>query len=347
MFLYNYLGCDSIRVLKLTVNNCIKTLSSFTKQICSFSSFWNHNATGYYDSIFKVGNCDSIVTLHLIVDKYIKDSINISICFDSSYQGHSTSQIYFDTLISGTFCDTIRRINLTVKPKLTPKLINDKSICIGDTLQLYPGKFDFYLWNNGGKASKIIVKNVGNYWVKVSDSSTCSAIDSFTLISLDTLPKDFLPTSLNMCLGEQFTLNGYKNYSWSTGETTPTINLNGLNSYWLKVTNSKSCVGSDTMKIIYLNTQNISTANAFSPNGDGINDEFKPLDGVCIISYKLNVYSRWGQLVYTSQNANKAWNGTLNGNGKPLPIDVYFYILDYISTIGESIKKSGSITLLR
>lgn len=85
--------------------------------------------------------------------------------------------------------------------------------------------------------------------------------------------------------------------------------------------------------------------NAFSPNGDGLNDRFFPQGSkVDIGDIRLQVYNRWGQLIY---EADEPWDGLVNGNTEPAPADVYVW---KITTGGErQIKKemTGILTLLR
>ncbi len=84
--------------------------------------------------------------------------------------------------------------------------------------------------------------------------------------------------------------------------------------------------------------------NAFSPNGDGKNDEFS-VYGEFIESFQLKIYDRWGKLTYELNNPNQTWNGM--SNGKNCPEDVYVYFFEAKGFMGETIKKSGSITLIR
>lgn len=337
----NKLGCDSIvqqhEIIITTKRDTI------TKQICSGQTFWGHTTS--FDTTFKLANnCDSILHVNIKNDVFTKDSITKSICNGEVYFGYNITGYYTDTFHTAS-CDSIRVLHLIKSDNLQPKLQQDTSICDGDLVNLYPGSYQKYLWSTGSISASIKVKDIGVYWVEVSDSIGCKARDSFTLINIYAKPANFLPTTLQVCYGELYTINGYKNYNWITGATTPSINLNGLNSYWLQVTDDNDCKGIDTMKIIYLSSQSINVINAFSPNGDGINDEFKPFTSNCLIQYELLIFNRWGQKVFSTTNVNRGWNGLLNG--KPLPTDVYYYIIKYKTVTGLGETKSGYITLLR
>lgn len=82
--------------------------------------------------------------------------------------------------------------------------------------------------------------------------------------------------------------------------------------------------------------------NAFTPNGDGLNDEFKAV-GEGVDFYQLNIYDRWGNLLFNSNHIEQGWNGTVNG--QPAQSGVYSYeIVAEGHKIG-SIHKLGSIML--
>lgn len=84
--------------------------------------------------------------------------------------------------------------------------------------------------------------------------------------------------------------------------------------------------------------------NAFTPNDDGKNDEFKVFTEF-IETFQMKIYNRWGKLIYELNNHNHSWDGT--SQGVPCPEDVYVYDLEAKGFLGEIIKKTGTITLIR
>ncbi len=328
-------------------NTCTLSSSySETKIICQGDNYWSYTITGVFnDTLINKMGCDSFRTLNLTVNNYLKDSINISICNGENYKGFTVTGIYRDTVKSTTTCDSIKILNLTVRNNLNPLLLSDTSICEKDTLIISPGIFDFYLWNNGSVNKSINIKNVGTYWVTVSDLFRCKASDTFKLLAIHPRPKNFLPKNLLICAGEPFTLNGFVSYNWITGETTPTIYLQNLNIYSVKVTGYNNCIGIDSMQVNYIGEFNVIPLNAFSPNGDGINELFKPIVNNCITSYSLKIFDRSGQIVFETINSNVGWDGKFKGY--PVPIGVYYYIINYKNLLGVENRKSGSLTLLR
>jgi gliding motility-associated-like protein len=83
---------------------------------------------------------------------------------------------------------------------------------------------------------------------------------------------------------------------------------------------------------------------AFSPNGDGLNDIFKP-EYLFIRSYELQVYNRWGQLLFSSDDVDKGWDGTFNGS--KVPVESYTYLSSAEDFQGLKIARSGIVTILK
>ena len=84
--------------------------------------------------------------------------------------------------------------------------------------------------------------------------------------------------------------------------------------------------------------------DAFSPNGDGINDVFKP-SGTFYDNFQLIIYNRWGQSLYQTTDAASGWDGTLQGNRAPEGQYVYKVVIT--DSTGREFVKSGSVLLLR
>jgi gliding motility-associated-like protein len=85
--------------------------------------------------------------------------------------------------------------------------------------------------------------------------------------------------------------------------------------------------------------------SAFTPDGDGVNDAFG-VKGKNIVSLKMKIYNRWGELVYETQQLNDTWDGTYNGT----PItstDVFVYTVSAISVDGNILpEENGTVTLV-
>ena len=104
-----------------------------------------------------------------------------------------------------------------------------------------------------------------------------------------------------------------------------------------------------TVKNLLLNfiieVQGIDYTNVFSPNGDGINDEFI-FDKNGIKTVSVEIYNRWGSLVMNWTDLDKGWDGT-GSDGQDLPDAVYFYVLTAEGEDGYFYENKSSITLIR
>ena len=64
-------------------------------------------------------------------------------------------------------------------------------------------------------------------------------------------------------------------------------------------------------------------------------------------SFKLSIYNRFGEEVFAAANENEGWNGKLNNTGKPLPMEVYTWLVEIVYKDGEKVLDKGNVTLLR
>ena len=166
-------------------------------------------------------------------------------------------------------------------------------------------------------------------------------------------PSIYLGPDLSMCPGSNaLTLvdevnesNSKASWLWSTGETSPSINVVKPGSYSAVVT-INGCSASDTVlvqKDCYMDIPNV-----FSPNNDGTNDFFFPRQMLTkgVSTFKMNIYNRWGQLVYeTTATDGRGWDGSFNG--VPQPEGVYVYMIDATYKDGQIEHHQGNLTLLR
>jgi gliding motility-associated-like protein len=229
----------------------------------------------------------------------------------------------------------------------------DQMSCEGEPVELkvdVPG--GAIRWPDGSTADHYQADTFGRYWVEVSKEG-CTASDTINVAIID-INQD-LGVDTTLCFetpGDQLTLTAKlspgASVLWSTGSSQPQIRTSDSGLYWLQVTN-KDCIGIDS---IYVHRQfcdcPMLLPNAFSPNGDGNNDLYKPaLPGNCpVAEYKLQVYNRWGKMLFVSYDPDQGWNGTING--KPADIGTYYYHVQMKTGLRKiDMNKSGSFTLLR
>ncbi len=83
--------------------------------------------------------------------------------------------------------------------------------------------------------------------------------------------------------------------------------------------------------------------NSFTPNGNGLNDKFE-IKGVGIKKFKLQIYSRWGELIFESDNIENQWDGTYNG--QLVPRGTYVYHVYYTTFLDERLEEEGTVTVI-
>lgn len=244
---------------------------------------------------------------------------------------------------------TSNRITVTVYPD--PVLTLDKSpaLCAGGSRVLSPGNFKSYLWNDGSVTPSITVTSTGQYSVLVTDQNGCEGSDAVNISTLLEAPADFLPGDTAVCsYGSTLVTpkNVYRQYRWSTLSDQSYISVNKPGEYWLSVKDNNNCEGRDTIQVYLKNCmEGFYIPTAFTPNNDGINDSFRPLLFGNITKYSFAVYNRWGQVVFTSTNPQKAWDGTFKGMTQGT--HVFMWTCSY-QLEGDTEKfEKGTVTLIR
>jgi gliding motility-associated-like protein len=229
-------------------------------------------------------------------------------------------------------------------------------VCIGEA-QKYNAAFPSataYKWNTGSTDSIINITKSGVYSVEVSIDN-CVLTDTVVVIVPPDAQKKppILRGDTMLCEGKRIDLSAasiYGQYTWSTGAKTPSITVSKTNNYAVTVTNR--CGIYDDAALITFKKCDCKTfvPTAFSPNGDGVNDELDVYFG-CDFDYKVKrfqIYNRWGNLVFRTENTNVIkWNGQMNN--QKLPPDVYVWFLEYeYIEDGETKKvvKSGDFTII-
>ncbi len=301
-------GCDSIRTLNLTVKP--KRTTTITQSICQGQSYLNYSTSGIYVDTFTAANgCDSIRTLQLTVNEKVTSTVNIAVCQGRSYYGYSTSGVYVDTFASIGGCDSIRTLHLTVT---SYDIVNrNVSICEGEK------------YFAGGSAQTA----AGIYYDTVIANANCGSV-IITNLAVNPVPQLNAGPGIQLCFGDSVVLNpgSYTNYLWSNNSVLPTLVIRTPGRYWVRVTNMYNCKAADTVIVSSLICKDIKIPNVFSPNNDGINDTWRINQLQYLANVAVEIYNRWGQIVYKSVGYSKPWDGTYNGN--KVPAGTYYYIIN-------------------
>jgi len=238
--------------------------------------------------------------------------------------------------------------------------INGKTIYCPDedVILTADGSFDTYSWVNLTNPS--IILSSTNTLIDSPSNTTTYIIKAINTCFQDTA-RDTIELTINSvitvnlndttaCLGNTIILdpgNIAQQYMWSTGEVSQSITVSVDGNYQLNVSNGASCTGFGESNISFINcdsTIGFFIPNAFSPNGDGINDRFRiKSEGINVGTLK--IFNRWGRKVFESDDLNSGWDGKSNA-GRPLNEGVYVYvIIRPLSNDTEQILK-GNVMLL-
>ncbi|HRN56195.1 MAG TPA: gliding motility-associated C-terminal domain-containing protein, partial [Agriterribacter sp.] len=116
-------------------------------------------------------------------------------------------------------------------------------------------------------------------------------------------------------------------------------------AYTVTATSDAGCPSTDTLFIKVYEGPEFYVPGAFTPNGDGKNDVFRfTAAGMTAIHY-FKIFNRYGQLVYSSTDPSLGWDG--NCNGKPQTTDTYVWMIEGKDYLGNSVKRKGTVTLMR
>jgi gliding motility-associated-like protein len=145
-------------------------------------------------------------------------------------------------------------------------------------------------------------------------------------------------------------------YYWEFGDGNISFDVNpthtyrdtGIQNVILLATSSNGCTDTISKIIDIIPVADITFPNAFTPNGDGRNDEFRGVGSVNLVNdYNLTIYDRWGKIVFKSTDPLEGWNGQLNNTGAMLPLGVYMFRSTWKVPRGEENFAEGPATLVR
>lgn len=346
-------GCDSlITNLQLAVQSPI--ISNSDVAICQGETYILptgvvvSSAGVYRDTIkYKTTGCDSLIrTINLSIRPiFTKDSF-VVIC-----QGDIITLPWGQTVLAtGVYSDTTRYVagcdslikNVHVHATVPVSQTIERAICPLETYTLPSGA---------------VVNSPGFYRDTLRTAIGCDSITSFLTLTPAPPPTIELSKSndVNCILGiSKLNATGGVHYSWSPAETlnnpfipNPIARPATTGFYRVTVTTALGCVGEDSIEVkvaIDAVKNAIQLPNAFTPNGDGLNDCFGVKFLGQISNLKLAVYDRWGNRVFYTNNPSQCWDGRYKD--KELGTGVFIYHLSATTMCGDIVRK-GTVTLIR
>lgn len=279
--------------------------------------------------------CDTLLSLQLSWTDPPELIEEISICPGEVYefQGEELTEPgeYEFVLSAETGCDTL--LSLQINWADSPELIEEISICPGEVYEIQgeeltePGEYEFVL----------------------SSESGC---DTLLRIYLEEaiVPEASILGPDRVCEGEAFELiaspaEELDQIFWNTGQSSPTIEVVEPGIYSFEARTAANCEVMAEKRIEDCPSRQIYIPNAFSPNGDGVNDEWQIYTASEVERMELKIYDRWGSRVYEEISTEVSWDGRFRGEDLPVGVYVYQLVVEFDSEYVETF--SGEVVLMR
>lgn len=211
---------------------------------------------------------------------------------------------------------------------------------------------DKYIWSSGQTDSVVTVNSAGTYVLQVKRGN-CQATYTYTLKNSPdiwtTLGREYYICDDEKELVKLDAGKGFVHYMWyPTGDSTQWIMVDRLGSYYVVVKDFTGCSGSDSTVVKRKCPGYLFFPNAFTPNADGHNDTYQP-EGTDVLSYRLRIYTRWGEQVFETDKLAKGWNGQFKGQKAPEGIYIWtseYSLLDQ-NKLESRFYKKGTLQLMR
>ncbi|MFT4061336.1 MAG: gliding motility-associated C-terminal domain-containing protein [Edaphocola sp.] len=283
----------------------------------------------------------------------------------------------YDTLLKTTMgCDSFLRLVVTLNPlpDVTTKGSLKVGICDGSatTLSLKnSATTTTYQWLKDGVAItgatgyQYVVSQAGKYTVVATTNKGCTATSDIFTVTVNPNPtasiKPLAEGQAVICaydtLALEATVTDAIDYRWAPekpfrlltgadGQKVQGVFVDVQTEVVLTVYNYYGCSDSDTLLVSTQPCCEVFVPNAFSPNGDGVNDYFLPYlqAGQTVLNFQ--VFDRYGKLVYNNENPKLGWDGNY-GNSEEAQGGVYMYFVKYTCADGKLYSKKESVTLVR
>lgn len=271
------------------------------------------------------------------------------------------STTYTVSAASTAGCAATGTIDIVVQPVLNPSAQPDSaSICEGEYVLLAAQQGASYQWSPTTGLDDPTISSptatptsTTTYTIILTDAVGCTFTDS---VFIRVYPAAIADAGIDQAIyaGESVSLKGSGNgaFSWSPSASLdnpfiaqPLASPADDQMYTLTVTTNGGCMAIDTTFIDVLYQTVVYVPTGFSPNGDGQNDVIRLRSFNQFELDVFEVYDRWGQLVFRTEDPSIAWDGT--HHGKPLQMGTYIYFVRGTGNLGEPIRKQGNITLIR
>ena len=309
------------------------------------------------------------------IEVYIKGGIPPYTYYWDSVQGTNIlsdleeTRAYMLTVIDSNGCRMDTSLFLlnfdTLSIKYQTGNIPCEDVCNGSAAVFVSGGLApyTYIWSDSSKTSTIKNLCEGEYEVTAYDSNKCwittkifvfvdtnlfpAAVQAWSDLATIYRSQSTIIYGSNYGSGFDYTWSPSDYLSTTKGTKTTSTPLHTI-TYTYTVTDTNGCIVSDTILITVLDVicdePYIFVPNAFTPNGDGLNDILY-VRGNVLEKVDFAIYDRWGEKIFETKNKDIGWDGTFRG--KPCDPGVYVYYLDAACIGGMKYHHKGNITLIR
>lgn len=254
------------------------------------------------------------------------------------------------------YCSATSTVSISVMPPPVASITGSQNICAGNAASLTATGGGTYAWSDGSTTAMINPVNAGTYSVVVTiGSCTDTAVAN---VVVNPLPTATALSDVTIINGQstQLTATGGLSYAWDNGMngSAITVSPGATTVYCVTAFDANGCQDTACVTVtVELCQGALYLPNAFSPNGDGDNDSLQiyyPLR-LCLESLKLNIYNRWGEKVYETDDVDFRWDGFYNSSALKNTVvgghEVYSYYMTVRLVDGQVFERKGNITLLR
>ncbi len=212
-----------------------------------------------------------------------------------------------------------------------------------------------YAWSDPGLSGPVeLLTQAGTYAVTVTRTDVvCEASDRVTIELYPDPEFELGPPDTSICPGDTVWIDSgpvapFAELADGTRFNRLPLTRQGRYRAWV---DDPCGTISDQLDLYIRSCNEVFLPNAFSPNGDGVNDAFFPQDGGDVLMvHSFRIYERWGGEVFSATNigSNRAelgWDGELNG--RPAPVGVYLWVMDASFLVGTREVRRGAVNLVR
>ncbi len=244
-------------------------------------------------------------------------------------------------------CPAFDTVNLSVLSYPYLELGSDQEICPGDVTSLYAGQEG--IWSTGVTADFIDISTEGFYSVELWNGQ-CMTSDTAFIDVLDLAVADLGP-DIEGCIDEPVYLYAGNaantGYEWSNGEEDVDFILVDHNQLIWVMTENECGMAYDEIEVTFVDCSSVYyIPNAFTPDGDGVNDVWRP-ETYRLSSYEMVVVDRWGEPIFRSSDPKQYWTGNKMNGDYFVPEGVYVYFFQYIMDDGTAGEIHGTVAVLR